>query len=109
MSRICRRRLSRPASRNFFQDCSCSVSTTASVSLLPPSSVSSRVGAELREVDSTMKSARTWALKAVLGWYLISYCPSSTAHLEILPEKSAFRKRALSGCSVTTTMVKVWK
>ena len=46
-------------------------------------------------VSSAMKSARHYALIAVLGWNWMSKLASSTAHFDTRFERSALRKREL--------------
>ena len=57
------------------------------------------------EVNSMMKSAKTYPLIAVLGLYLMSNSLSSTTHFTNLPEVYGLCSICFIGCSVGISMV----
>ena len=61
------------------------------------------------QVNSTMKSARTWALIATRGQYSMSNWPSSMAHWTRHPTTSILFIVFLISWSVMTTMGCAWK
>ena len=61
------------------------------------------------EVNSMMKSTKTYLLIVVLGLYLMSNSLSSIAHFTSLPEVSGLCNIYFIGCSVGISMVWAWK